>query len=134
MGELKKGLKSSADFDNAFDQGQGIHQHPLERNEIVQDNKPTEPGQPNEVKGNTEEDNVKVFERIYVTNMIKTCVDKLGVEYEQNGHNSCRKVSSVGAEINVGVIEATEQALDNERKILLEVHMLSFCPCLNVGV
>ena len=128
--ECKEGLNADDDFVKEFDKDQGIHKHMLERHEIDGGNKYTDPGRHKGVEETSNEDNVKAFERMHVKNMIRTCVDRLGLEYEQNGHNNCRKGSSVGTEINMDIIENTEEDVDNERKMLLEVHMLLLCPLL----
>ena len=67
-----------------------------------------------------EENITDVFNRIYVKNMIKTCVDKLGTEYERG---SCRKVASVGAIMDDERVKDTKIGDDKERKDSNEVHL-----------
>ena len=122
LGEISKHLEPCHDCDQISDEGE-INDSTIGTNvvgETIVTNSEIERG--NE---NVEENINDVFNRIYVTNMIKTCVDKLGTEYERG---TCRKVASVGENLDDMPMKEEKEENDDDGHEMNEVHLDLTCP------
>jgi len=118
LGKLSKSLKLSQDCDQVIDKGE-INDTSIGTN-FARESKTICPER-NEGEEEKVEENINdVFNRIYVRNMIKTCVDKLGTEYERG---SCRKVVSLGAIMDDAPVKDANIGDDEQRKDMNEVHL-----------
>ena len=120
LGELKGDLKRNDDFNGV------VHREttsdPVSRKDSIGEGIDLNPESSQGDELNADENINDVFNRIYVKNMIKTCVDKLGTEYEPF---VCRKVVSVGASLDVAPEKELKEPDNEEQDMLSEV--LKFC-------
>ena len=126
VGQIRKDLERDDDYVEVISKG-NICEPQVDGIENVGDNKDIHPETNDREEGNVQEDIHGVFNRICVKNMIMTCVDKLGTEYERG---ACRKVVSVGPKFVTGLIEETTEDVVEDMEVLIEVHMAFSCHML----
>jgi hypothetical protein len=118
QGKVSKILESSQDCEQLIHKGE-INDTSIGTN-FAGESKPICPER-NEGENEKVEENINdVFNKIYVSNMIRTCVDKLGTEHERG---SCRKVVSLGDIMVNAPMKGTKKGDDEQRKDRNEVHL-----------